>query len=347
MKLTRKHAWAAFSIIVLLLILWAMTRHWEKLMHLFSILFISIIIAYILTPLCEYLERRIPRTAAIALILLVVGSFVAAFFLILVPGMVKEALALVDRFPAIMKFIYNITSSIQKHMETMGIPKGIQDSITAYADGFQREAAKTIMRLLERTVSGVTLLPSLFIGLVLGLYFLKDREYFGRILLSLIPLQSRRKIIQAASEINYILHCFIRGEAFIAGTVGIMATIGYLLIGLPYALILGFLAGLLEFIPYFGPWLGAIPALLIGWLMGSHKFLWTLVVIVLIQQLENVFITPKILGGAVDLHPVYIILSLWTGGALFGVAGMFLAVPSVLILRVIVKHIYLNIVAID
>jgi predicted PurR-regulated permease PerM len=125
-----------------------------------------------------------------------------------------------------------------------------------------------------------------------------------------------------------------------------LATVAYLLVGLPYALTLGFLAGLLEFIPYFGPWLGAIPAIIIAYLSGSQTFIWTLVVVLLIQQLEGVLITPRILSGVVNLHPVYVILSLWAGGLFFGIAGMFLAVPSVLILRVIIKHIYLNIVAI-
>ncbi len=346
MKLTRKHAWAALTIIVLLLILWVIYRHWEKIMHLFGMLVVGIIIAYILTPLCDLLERKMPRAAAISLILIAVGSAFAAFVFLFIPRMVKEALALVDRFPDIMRFIRRTLSSIQSRMDTMGIPKGIQNSIAAYADAFQRQTTNTVMGLLERSISGISLLPTLFIELVLGFYFLKDREYFGRVLTNLIPLPSRRKVLLVASEMNYILHCFIRGEVFIAGTVGILATIGYVLVGLPYALILGFLAGLLEFIPYFGPWLGAVPALLIGWLAGSHKFLWTLVVILLIQQLENVFITPKILGGVVNLHPVYIILSLWTGGSFFGVAGMFLAVPAVLILRVIIRHIYLSIVAV-
>ena len=175
-------------------------------MHLLGILFVSIIIAYILTPLCDYLERKMSRAAAISLILLAVGAAIAAFLLLFIPGIIKEAIILVDRFPAIMKFIRKITSNMQNHMETMGIPKSIQDSITAYVDGFQREATETIMGFLERTVSGVTLLPSLFIGLVLGFYFLKDREYFGRVLTNLIPLRSRRKILQAASEMNHILH---------------------------------------------------------------------------------------------------------------------------------------------
>ncbi|HHT65617.1 MAG: AI-2E family transporter [Caldicoprobacterales bacterium] len=345
-RLTRKHAWAALAIIFLTLILWVLSKHWGNLLNLAGMLVIGIIIAYLLTPLCDLLERKLPRAAAITLILLMVCSALAAFALLFIPRMVREALALVDRFPMIMESVQIILGNLQNHMETMGIPKGIQSSVAAYADELQQKTTDTVMRFLEKTISGISVLPALFIELVLGFYFLKDRDYFGRVLTNLIPLAFRRKILQVASEVNHILHCFIRGEVFIAGIVGILATVGYAAIGLPYALILGFLAGLLEFIPYFGPWLGAIPALLVAWLAGSHKFIWTLAVILLIQQLENVFITPRILGGVVNLHPVYIILSLWTGGMFFGIVGMFLAVPAVLILRVLFKHIYLSIVAI-
>ncbi|NLC43517.1 MAG: AI-2E family transporter [Clostridiales bacterium] len=346
MKLTKRHIWIGIIIIVGLLIIWVMSHYWTQFSHLIKILIVAIIIAYVLTPLCEFLEKKLPRSFAIGLIILTLGSIITAFILLFIPRMINEFTTLVERFPLIMQYIRNALGTIQNRMETMGIPKGIQDSITSYADTFQKKATDTTMKSLERMVTGVAILPSLFIELVLGFYFLKDREYFGEMLKKLITIPSRRKILPVASEINHILHRFIRGEVLIATTVGILATVGYLLVGLPYALTLGFIAGILEFIPYFGPWLGAIPALIIAYLSGSQTFIWTLIVVLLIQQLEGVLITPRILSGVVNLHPVYVILSLWAGGLFFGIAGMFLAVPSVLILRVIIKHVYLNIVAI-
>ncbi len=346
MKLTKRHIWIGVIIIVGLLIIWVMSHYWTQFSHLIKILIVAIIIAYVLTPLCEFLEKKLPRSFAIGLIILTLGSTITAFILLFIPRMINEFTTLVERFPLIMQYIRNALGTIQNRMETMGIPKGIQDSITSYADTFQKKATDTTMKSLERMVTGVAILPSLFIELVLGFYFLKDREYFGEMLKKLITIPSRRKILPVASEINHILHRFIRGEVLIATTVGILATVGYLLVGLPYALTLGFIAGILEFIPYFGPWLGAIPALIIAYLSGSQTFIWTLIVVLLIQQLVGVLITPRILSGVVNLHPVYVILSLWAGGLFFGIAGMFLAVPSVLILRVIIKHVYLNIVAI-
>lgn len=346
MKLTKRQIWLFSTIIFIGAILLIIATQWVKLANLFNILVVSIIIAYVLTPLCDMLERKFPRIWAISVIVLTMAALLALIVLFFIPGLVNEVMILIERFPIMMKSIRGIFSNIQTRMDTMGVPANIQKSIVAYADFFQEKVTAFVMNFLERSVAGVTVLPTLFIELVLGFYFLKDREYFARVLTNIIPLRSRRSVLQVASEINHILHCFIRGEVFIAAVVGTLATTGYLIIGLPYALILGFLAAVLEFIPYFGPWLGALPAIIIACLAGSGKLLWTIVTILLIQQLENIFIAPKILSGVVDLHPVYIILSLWTGGLFFGVIGMFLAVPSVLILRIIIKHVYLSIVAI-
>jgi predicted PurR-regulated permease PerM len=346
MKLTRRHAWIFLAVLTLAVILWVIIVQWDKLASLFRILMIGIIIAYILTPLCEMLERKMRRIWAITGILLVIAGILSLFVLFFIPRLIDEVLVLVDRFPSVMKFVRGVLSNIQYKMEAMGIPDGIRNSIVGYADTFQEKVTEFVMSFLERFAAGASRLPALFIELILGFYFLKDREYFARILTNIIPIRSRRTVLQVASEINHILNCFIRGEVLIGAAVGTLVTAGYLLIGLPYALILGFLAAVLEFIPYFGPWLGAVPALAIAYIAGSGKLLWTIAVIILVQQLENAFITPRILSGVVNLHPVYIILSLWAGGLFFGVVGMFLAVPAVLILRVIIKHIYLGIVAI-
>jgi predicted PurR-regulated permease PerM len=162
-RLTRKHAWAALAIIFLTLILWVLSKHWGNLLNLAGMLVIGIIIAYLLTPLCDLLERKLPRAAAITLILLMVCSALAAFALLFIPRMVREALALVDRFPMIMESVQIILGNLQNHMETMGIPKGIQSSVAAYADELQQKTTDTVMRFLEKTISGISVLPALFI----------------------------------------------------------------------------------------------------------------------------------------------------------------------------------------
>ena len=330
--------WIFLTILIAVAVIGILAAQWDKFSRLLRMLMVGAIIAYVFTPLCGFLERKTPRIWAITVIVLSMLGLLALIVIFFIPRMVNEVMVLADRFPALMDSIRNVVGNIRTGMDTMGIPDGIQDSITSFIDTFQVKATIFFRNLLERSVTGVSSLPSRF-------YFLKDREYFSRVLANMIPLRPRKTVLRIASEINQILHRFIFGEVFTAAVVGALATIAYLIIGVPYAFILGFLAALFEFIPYFGPWLGAAPAAVIAYLAGPNKLLWTVVADVLIQQLENLFITPRILGEVVDLHPVYIILSLWAGGLFFGIIGMFLAVPVVLILRVIVKHIYLSIVA--
>jgi predicted PurR-regulated permease PerM len=197
---------------------------------------------------------------------------------------------------------------------------------------------------VEIMVGGMNHILEIFLIPVMGFYFLKDREYFQNIIIMMIPYSWRRNVLHSFMEIHKILHHFIRGQLLVSALIGILYIIGFWVTGLPYALVLGIIAGMFEIIPYFGPWLGAIPAIIIALAHESTRIFWTVGVILIIQQLENSIITPKIMGGQVDLHPVYILISLWAGGLFFGIIGMLFAVPVVLILRVILKNIYMSIV---
>jgi Domain of unknown function DUF20. len=163
--------------------------------------------------------------------------------------------------------------------------------------------------------------------------------------MGLIPSKAKGSVLQVASQVNGVLNQFIRGQLLIALVVAIFTTIGYWIIGLPYAMVLGLIAGIFEIIPYFGPFLGAIPALIVAILNSPSKFIWTIIIAVITQQLEGNIFTPKIMGDHVGLHPVYIIIVLWLGGFFFGVLGMLFAVPVTLILNIILKNAYISIVS--
>ncbi|HOB19726.1 MAG TPA: AI-2E family transporter [Candidatus Atribacteria bacterium] len=346
MTKTRKYAAIAILLAVPLLALLLVIIYWSEVVRLFRIVVIAIVFAYVLTPLCDLLERRMPRTAAVVLIFLFLALVLAGLFVFVIPSFVNEVKVIYERLPLLFDNVRKFLLKAQMSLERLNIPDGIREPIFEYTNTIQTRAMDWLRGVMDKVVGSVAGLPSLLISPVLGFYFLKDREYFSKVLAGFVPIKSRRMVSQIAAEINRILHRFIRGEAFVAVVVFGLATLTYLIIGLPYALVLGFLAGIFEFIPYFGPWLGAVPAIAIAYAGGTGKLIWTLVAVILIQQLEGAFITPRILGGVVELHPVYIILALWAGGLVFGVAGMFFAVPLLLILKVIIRHLYLAIVSV-
>jgi predicted PurR-regulated permease PerM len=327
------------------LILLFIAMNWVRITAIIRMLLLSVIFAYILTPVSELLEKRMSRPAAIIVLFCSLAAVFGLFFAFFLPRFIKEVIVLLERVPVLIQHLRRIAAEVQKALLRIGIPDGIEKHMLDYYERIEDKAAGLMAGFIDGTVGAFALLPELFIVPVLGFYFLKDREYFADVLKNLIPKERRAGVMKIAGEIHRILHQFIRGEIFIAAIVALLSAAGYTIIGLPYSLVLGLIAGALEVIPYFGPWLGAIPAILMALLQGPSKAVWAAVVVIVIQQLENGIITPRILGGEVELHPVYVILSLWVGGIFFGIAGMFFAVPAVLILRVILKHVYLSIVA--
>jgi len=346
MKINRKFFGIVLVILFCVVTIYLFVKEWDSFFQLIKIVFYSVILGYILTPLCSLLEKLVPRPYAVLLLYLFVGGLLALFFILFIPILWKEILSLNEYLPNLSRRVHEFTDEAQKWFRKIGMPEGLRFQIEQYLDGIQRDFFDFIGKIFERMVNGAIRITELFIVPVLSFYFIKDRDYFKKIMTELIPIKWRKDVFKTLRKIHLILNQFIRGELIIVAIVSILATIGFLIIQLPYAVILGIGCGIFEFIPYAGPWLGAIPAVLIAFLNSPSKALWTIITVLIVQQLEGNFITPKIMSTQVELHPVFIILSLWIGGSLFGIMGMFLAVPTVLILRVSLKDLYLKIVSI-
>lgn len=145
-------------------------------------------------------------------------------------------------------------------------------------------------------------------------------------------------MIATCREINDILSNFIQGQLLTAAIIGVMETVALFIVGVKYAPILGIIGGISNIIPYFGPFIGAIPAVAVALIDSPVKVLWTVVAFVIIQQIDNMFISPKIIEGRLGLHPVTTILAVLVGEEFFGIIGMLLAVPVTAVIKVILKR---------
>ncbi|NLB77703.1 MAG: AI-2E family transporter, partial [Clostridiaceae bacterium] len=155
--------------------------------------------------------------------------------------------------------------------------------------------------------------------------------------LLLLPRRWRAGTIDLGKKISRILAGFIQGQLMTALIVGVLETMGLILVGMKYPLVLGMIGGLANIIPYFGPYIGAIPALAIALTISPLKAVWVAAVYIVVQQIDNSFISPKIIEGRLGLHPVATIFAVLVGGEFFGIIGMLLAVPVMAILRVFVN----------
>jgi len=312
---------------------------------IFSFVFYGIVIAYLLVPISRWLEKYMPRSMAVILLFLAIVLGLVLFFILVVPKFIRQLTTLIERLPNFTLQIKNVIEKLQTSLENMGLPYSVQVTLNEFIE----EIEKRLISVLKESMDGVLDVAGRIAGFftvpVLSFYFIKDREYFKKVVMALIPSKARGKVLKIALQINEVLNQFIRGQLLIGATVGILNTVGFWIIGLPYAMVLGLLAGIFEIIPYFGPFLGAIPAAVIAALDSPTKLFWTIIVTILAQQMEGNIFTPKIMGAHVGLHPVYIIIVLWLGGFFFGVLGMLFAVPVTLILKIIFKNIYINIVS--
>lgn len=345
MKAHRQVTALVFIIVIFFLILWILIAQWTKAWEIIRFVLYSIVLAYILTPASRWLELYMPRPRAVLVLYIAIILIFVLLMVVLIPLLIRQSIALINRLPDLGKHMQDIMVKFQEEMVRLGIPYRLQITLNEYLDDLDGWLASYIKSKMDGAVDGAGKIAAIFTLPVLSFYFTKDREYFKKGIVGLIPSKIRRPILQMAAEISRILDRFIRGQILVALIVGIFTTIGYMIIGLPYAALMGLFMGIFEIVPYFGPFIGAIPAAIIAISHSTSKLIATIIVVTMVQQLESNIFTPKIMGNHVGLHPIYIIIALWVAGVFFGVIGMFFAVPTVLILRVMIKSIYRSIVS--
>ena len=186
--------------------------------------------------------------------------------------------------------------------------------------------------LITSLTAGAETLSRGVLSPVPAYYFLRDRETFTYTLSMWIPRSRRKCVLTAIQGMSRETAGYIRGQLLISLAVGVLTAAGLFLVGLPAWLTLGILMGFCEFIPYVGPFLGAIPIALFALPRGSAA-LWAMAVTVGVQQLEAFFLSPFLMAGATGLHPVYVALLLSAGGMIAGLPGMMLALPLFLCVR--------------
>ncbi len=200
-----------------------------------------------------------------------------------------------------------------------------------------------IITVLQNIANGIiemfSQLFTILIVPVITFYMLKDMEYFKNQFIFILPKAQRMKSIVLLRDIDNVFGKYIRGQIIIASFVGILTTIALFLIKVKYAFILGIFAGIANIIPYFGPFIGIIPTILFALLDSTTKALYAAGAFILIQQLECGFLTPKIIGKSIGIHPVYVIMSLIAGGKLFGVIGLIMAVPALAAIKLTLRHV--------
>jgi predicted PurR-regulated permease PerM len=191
-------------------------------------------------------------------------------------------------------------------------------------------------------VGVLTFLTQFLSIIVLSLYLTLDQSRLERFWLSLAPAPRRPELLSIWREIENRLGTYVRGELLLMSSIGVLASLGYLVIGLPYALALGALTGLLEFVPMIGPTLGAIPAIIVALSISPQAAFWVVVYSIVIQVTENNILVPRLMGHSVGVSPITVILAIFAFSSLLGITGAFLAIPLAAIFQVLMDHLVIH-----
>ncbi|MCX8129134.1 MAG: AI-2E family transporter [Clostridia bacterium] len=339
----RKIVFYIIAFIVILIISLFFYHYRLKLGKIFAPFFLAVIIAYLLNPVVKRLERKkIRRSLAILIIYLLFSLTLITVIIFIVPEFINNTKELMTTLPEITARYQSMFNRFVLVIQSSDWPEDVKSAIfdqvrnsTAIAQNY---IAVTLKQSLYSFIEALSFFLDLVLAMIIAYYFIKDAEFFRSSVLSLTPRRWRNGLTNAGRDINLILSNFIQGQLMTAVIIGTLEMIGLSIVRVKYPLVLGLIGGIANIIPYFGPVIGAIPAVAVALIDFPMKAVWTVIVFVIIQQVDNAFISPKIIEGRLGLHPVGTILAVLIGGEFFGILGMLVSVPVLAILRVILKR---------
>lgn len=300
---------------------------------------LGVVLAYLLYHPVIFLEKRgFKRSYSILMLYIFVFLLVGIALYWLVPSLVKEAGTLVDMYPQLVEKAEELSAEI----DGLDKPKEIDELIANNIARIQ----KGLYQGLEAFISSIYYILgkmfSIILAPILSFYILIDWEKIRHGFLCLATPRLRRELRGLAAELDRVLIEGIKGSILVAVIVGVLVGMSALILGVKFPLLIGMLSGITNLIPFFGPFIGGIPAVALAYTSSFKLAVYQAMALILIQQLEGNFITPRILGGKLGLHPLLIIFSLLAGGSLFGIWGILFAVPAAATIKVTLTWLYLR-----
>ena len=305
---------------------------------------LSVVVYYLLRPIIQMMESwRIKRVWGIIITLMLVVGLITLLIILIVPFLEKQFISLAEELPQYLRDLVNTTDQWLRSSVVGNYYNDLFQDVNGILNqlpDLSNYAAQTV----EGITSFITTLTNVVIALVtlpfILFYLLKDGHKLPNKIVLIFPPKARKEVMSVFKGIDHQLSAYIQGQIIVSFCIGIMMYIGFLIIGIDYALLLAAIASVTSVVPYLGPMIAITPALIIAivtspFMVLKLAFVWTVV-----QLLEGKFISPQIMGKSLHIHPVTIIFVLLTAGHLFGVVGIILAIPGYAIIKVFVTHIY-------
>jgi len=313
------------------------------------ILFVAIILGTVIRPIINWLYKRgLPRAAGVILVYVLLLAFVIGFVLLLFPLVFDQGAAIFKTIPDQYQNLRNwMISSPNQIIRSLNqyLPLELPGFITVSQTNSQQLASAEVTLGYITTASKVVFFA--IVIFLLAFFWTLEGPRTIQSLALMLPKTRRENFSELIGMMESKIGYFIAGQGVLCLVIGVMAFIAYSIIGLPNALVLALVAGILEAVPMVGPTLGAIPAGVIALSISPVKLLWVIGATILIQLLENNLLVPRIMRRAVGVNPFVSLLAIFAFSSLFGVAGALLAIPIAAIIQILLDRFVFNPSVID
>lgn len=337
------------SIIAIILLGTYLLKEWKILnfigefLAVISPIFIGFIIAWLFDPLVEWLQsKKIPRILGCIIVYLLIFSGLFLLLYLIVPTFIDQVKDFVGTVPDLIKDFKDIVDAFFKSLSTksgvnaLSIKKEIYLAIENFSSTLTTSIPNALLNVGQSLIGGII---SFALGLMIGFYMLFDFNKLNDHIESLLPKKWRKTYKELGERLNNSLRNYIQGLLLVMLLVFITQAVGLTLAGLKAPLIFALFCALTDVIPYFGPYIGAIPAVIVGFAVSPITGICSIVAILVVQLLENNFYQPLIMGHTMKLHPVTIMLGLLIFQHFFGIIGMIVATPVIAAGKVIFTYI--------
>ena len=343
-----------FQVGIGLLITLLIIKYFREVYHIFDpiiIIFKTIMIPlllggvlyYITEPLQRVLEKRgMPRWGSLATIILLLAGVLTSIFVLIGNPIANQVNKLVENAPNIASQIEQTVNFVLENPEILPdiFPPQVEEFVASITNSIQNIAI-TSSRYLVNFVSGaVSVTFTLILVPFFFIFMLKDHEKFAPQIYDVFTGNTRTWIKKTLEDIDNVLRSYVQGQVLVSFLLAVMMFIGYLIIKLDYSLLLALFAFFMNMIPFIGPWVSLVPAVIVALIQDPILVIWVCVITLVAQQVESNLITPNVMGKSLDIHPLTVISLVLAAGNIAGFIGIIIAIPTYCVIKVIVQNIY-------
>lgn len=319
------------KVVLILLLLWFL----YLILDVVALIFIAFVLASAITPWVDKLrERKIPRVASVIAIYAVFFGVFSIAVVLIVPALIDEIGQLTSKLPELYGSVAGSLFSVQQPPDQSAVAT-LEKSLQTFSQGLL-QLTSGIFGTLSSIFGGVA---SFITVLVIVFYMTVEEDVMKKFIQSMTPLKYQPYLLHLIKKIQDRMGSWLRGQLLLSVIIAVTTYIGLSIIGVKYALVLAILAGLFEIIPFIGPILAAIPAVFFAATDSTLKALIVVALYVVIQQLENNIVVPKVMQQTVGLNPLIVLIAVLVGARIGGFLGIILAVPVAAILGIFLRDI--------